>query len=122
MIMTTVSDANDANSCTLTAGEDANDVYLGNTISIQDADDSHWESRMIISWTSARVVVVDEILGFTPAVGDVVVIWYSYYPMRAYWEIPRRVPDDPMIIDYRVIPGGGTAGGTRTLDVSGDDP
>ena len=78
MTVTTVSDANDANSCTLTAGEDVNDVYLGNTISIQDADDSHWESRMIISWTSARVVVVDEILGFTPAVGDVVVIWKSY--------------------------------------------
>ena len=122
MITTTVATIGDANTFTLTAGEDANDVYLGNTISIQDADDLHWESRMIISWTSARVVVVDEILGFTPAVGDVVVIWKSYYPMRAYWEIPRRVPDDPLIIDYRVIPGGGTAGGTRTLDPTGDDP
>ena len=122
MITTTVSDANDANSCTLTAGEDANDIYLGNTISIQDADDSHWESRMIISWTSARVVVVDEYFSFTPAVGDVVVIWYSYYPMRAYWEIPWHEPDDPIIIDYRVVPAGGSTGGTRTLDVTGDDP
>jgi len=122
MITTTVSDANDANSCTLTAGEDANDVYLGNTISIQDADDSHWESRMIISWTSARVVVVDEYFSFTPAVGDVVVIWYSYYPMRAYWEIPWHEPDDPIIIDYRVVPAGGSAGGTRTLDQTSDDP
>lgn len=119
-VTTTVSDANDANSFTLTAGLDANDVYLGNTISIQDADDSHWESRMIISWTSARVVVVDEILGFTPAVGDVVVIWYSYYPMRAYWEIPKREPEDPVIIDYRVPMG--TPGGTRTLDQTSDDP
>ena len=122
MITTTVSDANDANSLTLTAGEDANDIYLGNTISIQDADDSHWESRMIISWTSARVVVVDEDFTFTPAVSDVAVIWYSYYPMRAYWEIPKRVPENPIIIDYRVVPAGGSTGGTRTLDVSGDDP
>ena len=122
MIVTTVSDANDANSLTLTAGDATADSYLGNTISIQDADDGHWESRMIISWTSARVVVVDEILGFTPAVGDVVVIWYSYYPMWAYWEIPKRIPEDPIIIDYRVVPAGGSTGGTRTLDATSDDP
>ena len=115
---TTVATIGDANSFTLTAGEDANDAFWGNTILVQDADDSHWESRMIISWTSARVVIVDEDFTFTPAVGDVAVIWTFYLSPYIYDGLPKRISPDPVVIDFSVPSGGGTT----TLDVFGTDP
>jgi len=122
VIDTTVSDANDANSFTLTAGDATDDAYWGNIIYVQDADDNHWESRMIIEWTSSRVVLVDEYFTFTPAVSDRVVIWAFYVPPYIYNNLPYRDEPETIDVDYRVVPAGGSTGGTRTLDPTGDDP
>jgi len=82
---TTVAGPNDANNFTITAGIDANDVYEGMMISVQDAGDSHWETRMIDVYQVGRDVTVDYPFSFTPAAGDLVYIWnIMYYPLDAF--------------------------------------
>jgi hypothetical protein len=78
VVTTTVSDANDANSFTLTAGKASTDAYYGHVIMVEDADDSNRELRCITYWSSGRVVEVDFPFSFTPAVGDNVYIWTGY--------------------------------------------
>jgi len=91
------------------------------TIYIQDATDSHWESRMIYDWTAARVVEVDVPFGFTPAVADVVILWgMGYFPIDVYDNQPTTPP--PTVITIDRTAGGGGGGGTVTLNAEGDDP
>ena len=121
MITTTVSDANDANSFTLTAGVAVADAYNGVIISIQDADDGHWEPRMVYDWTAAKVVIVDIPLGFTPAAGDVVVLWnVGYFPIDVYDNQLVAPPPGVITVDRTAGVTGG--GGTPTFDVFDNDP
>lgn len=120
-LSTTVDTPNDANAFTLAAGLDVNDCYIGMTIDVQDANDSHWESRLIIDWEEDLTVEVDEPFGFTPAGGDIVIIWGpAYFPMDVWDSLPIPQPMPvPIVIDNRV--GIGT-GGTVTLNVEDEDP
>jgi len=122
--ITDVATGDDANSFTLTAGRAVADAYNGMIISVQDADDSLWESRMVYDWTALRVVTVDIPLGFTPAANDIVVIWnVSYFPGDVYDNMPDPPTSETILIDFSSSAGGaGGGGGTTTLNVEGDDP
>jgi hypothetical protein len=122
---TTVSAANDANSFTLTAGEDVNNAYLYHVVMVEDADDSHSELRYITEWNSTRVLVVDEPFSFTPANGDNVWIMGVDYGGFLY-DITNRLWRMQTPVFYYPAPssGGasGGAGGTSYYDAGGDDP
>ncbi len=121
--VTTVSDANDANSFTVTAGAAVEDAYEGMVIIVQDAGDSHFEARAVKTWTSGRVVVVDEKYAFTPAVSDNVWIVNVAYPgfIGKIWDIIQRIPRVVNVYDFSG--SGGTQGrGTIMIDAMGDDP
>ncbi len=123
-LTTTVASPNDANNFTLTAGVAVADAYNGMTVYIQDADDSHWESRLVIDWTAARVMDVDEPFGFTPAAGDVVYLWgQAYFPMDIWDSLPIPLPK-PVVstIDTRAAGSSGVVGGTKTFDWERTDP
>jgi len=121
---TTVSVADDANSFTLADGNDVNDFYVGMTIYVQDATTGDWASKLVRDWATGGVVTVDTPLAFIPEVGDVVVIWgLSHFPIEVLNEIYLPRDTKTTTVDDRVAVGaGGTTGGTRTLDVEGDDP
>jgi len=123
-LSTTVASATDANTFVLTAGVDVNDAYCGMTIYLKDATDSHWESSLIIDWEVGRTVTVDTDFTFTPAAADPAYIWgQPYFPLDIYDSLPLPPESDVITVDNRAAVGsGGTTGGTRTLDVEGDDP
>lgn len=83
-LYTTVAGPNDANNFTLTAGIDANDVYEGMMIAVEDAGDSHWEVRMIYDYEVGRDVRVDIPFHFSPAAADKVYIWCVWFPRDVY--------------------------------------
>lgn len=121
-VSTTVSDANDANSFTLTAGAAVEDAYEGMVIVVQDAGDSHYEARAVKEWSSGRVVVVDEKYAFTPAVSDNVWIVNVSYPgfIGKIWDIIRRLP---RVVNVYDTTGTTTRGrGSILIDPFGDDP
>jgi len=122
---TTVSDANDANSFTLTAGIDVNDAHDYDIIMVTDADDGHSEIRWIWYWASSRVVIVDRPFGFTPAVGDVVHIMGTGYGGWLVDILIRSSQNPETVYDFRPPTlGGGTGGtgGTGRLNVDDEDP
>ena len=117
--VTTVATEDDTDSFTLTAGKAVADCYNGMVISVQDAGDSLWESRLISDWTAAKVVTADEPFGFTPASGDVVAVWnISYVPPYVFGYLP---PTSTTTLDFRSS-AGAAGGGTTTLNAEGDDP
>ncbi len=120
LVSTDVKTADDVNSFTLTAGVATADAYNGMNIAIQDADDSHYETRRIKDWTAARVVTVDSDFSFTPAESDVVYIWGISYGglLDAIYE---RISVPVYHIDTTGTSSRG-AGGTTFYDASGDDP
>ena len=126
IVTTTVSDANDANSFTLTAGIDVNDAFWLNVIMVEDATDGHKEIRYIEDWLSTRVLVVDETLGFTPDAGDNVWILSGGYGGYLYDILYRlKLSSIPVYHYNNTTDGsGGTsgAGGTTYFDSSGTDP
>jgi hypothetical protein len=102
VLQTTVASPNDVNNFTITAGLDANDVYEGSLISVQDAGDSHWETRLIIQYEVGRDVTVDQDFGFTPAGSDEVVIWNNaYFPASVSEALPADPPMEFIYIDDR---------------------
>ncbi len=123
-ITTTVASATDPNTFVLTAGLAVADVYNGMTIYLKDLTDNHWESRLIVDWAANRTVDVDSNFGFTPAATDLAYIWGpTYFPVGVYDGLPLPPTGDTITIDNRAAVGaGGTTGGTRTLDIEGDDP
>jgi hypothetical protein len=101
-LQTTVASPNDVNNFTITAGLDANDVYEGSLISVQDAGDSHWETRLIVQYEVGRDVTVDQDFGFTPAGSDEVVIWNNaYFPASVSEALPADPPMEFIYIDNR---------------------
>lgn len=64
---------------TISAGVQNADAYNDMLISVEDALDSHKETRRIIDWTAARQVTVDTAFSFTPAEDDVVHIMENMY-------------------------------------------
>ena len=121
---TTVAAADDANSFTLTDGNDVNDCYTGMTIYVEDATTGDWASRLIDNWETGKVVTVDSDFAFTPEVGDIVVIWgIAHFPIDVLEEVYVPPDGETIIVDTRAAVGaGGTTGGTRTLDVDDEDP
>jgi len=121
---TTVAAADDANSFTLTDGNDVNDCYTGMTIYVEDATTGDWASRLIDNWEMGKVVTVDSDFAFTPEVGDIVVIWgIAHFPIDVLEEVYVPPDGETIIVDTRAAVGaGGTTGGTRTLDVDDEDP
>jgi len=83
--VTDIDTPNDANTFTLTDGMDANDVYEGCIITIQDVTDSHYESRIITMWNDDFEVEVNLPFGFTPAASDPVWIWSIGYTDILIW-------------------------------------
>ena len=120
---TTVSDANDANSFTLTAGIDVNDALWYNIIMVTDADDSHSEIRYLDEWLSTRVVLVEQPFGFTPAVGDVVHIMGTGYGGYLYqlYDYIRKGSVPTYYIDT-IGSGASNRQGVTHFDQDGDDP
>lgn len=121
-VETDVASPNDSNSFTLTAGATVDDAYDGMVIIVQDAGDSHYEARAVKSWTSARVVVVDEKYAFTPAVSDNVWIVNTAYPgfIGKIWAIVQRLP---RVVNVYDTTGTTTRGrGSILIDPFGDDP
>jgi len=120
---TTVSDANDANSFTLTDGIDVNDAFWFNIIMVTDADDSHSELRYLDEWLSTRVVLVDEPFGFTPAVGDVVHIMGTGYGGLLYriYDFVRKGSVPNYYIDTTTT-GASSRQDVTHFDQTGDDP
>jgi hypothetical protein len=57
----------------------ANAYVPGTLIMVQDADDNHWELRVIKSYTAARVVTLRSPLTFTPAKNDAVKVVPGYW-------------------------------------------
>jgi hypothetical protein len=107
-LTTTVSVEDSTTSFTITAGIAVADALIGMAIMVKDAGDAHWEERTIVSWSAARVVVVDRAFGFTPTVADVVWIKGSAYGrwnaiLRAIGQVHIRDDDTPG-------GGGGTTG------------
>jgi hypothetical protein len=80
-VNTTVNTVTSTTIFTLTDGAVANnDAYNNNVISIQDADDNHWEVRYISDFVGASLqVTLNTALTFTPANGDVVHITENAY-------------------------------------------
>lgn len=126
IVTTTVSDANDANSFTITDGNDTNDAYFGHIIMVEDSDDNHSELRYIEEWNSTRVLMVDEPFSFTPAVGDKVWIMgtgyggYLYDIMNKLWRLQT-----PIYYYSGSGSSGGvseSAGGVTHIDHTGADP
>jgi len=126
IVTTTVADSNDANSFTLTAGLDVNDIYWLNVIMVEDADDSHREIRYIEEWLSTRVLMVDEPFGFTPDVGDNVWIMGTSYGGYLYDILYRvKLSSIPLYhFDNTAGGSGGTSGqgGTTIYGGDGTDP
>lgn len=114
-----VSDTNE--SFTLTDGIAVDDAWNGSIIMIQDADDSHWELRIVEDWTSAKVVTVERPMGFVPAIADVVHVMGTAY-VGDIWDVVRRIPFTTNYIDTITPGGAGTPGTVRRYDASGDDP
>ena len=79
-LTTDVAVSDTTSSFTLTAGIANADAHDRTIISVQDADDAHWETRYITDWTAGRVVEVDEPFSFTPAIADVVIVHRAYVP------------------------------------------
>lgn len=77
-IDTDVATQDSASSFTCTAGVAADNAYIGMIVRVRDADDDHWEDRMITGWTAGRVMTVDKPFSFTPAVNDLVWILSQY--------------------------------------------
>ena len=70
---TTVNVGTSRSTFTLAAGVTNDTAYNFHIISVQDADDSHWEIRVISTYVgSSRMVVLNTPLTFLPANGDVV--------------------------------------------------
>ncbi|MCK5641289.1 MAG: hypothetical protein KAJ19_10845, partial [Gammaproteobacteria bacterium] len=69
-VTTTIGTANTARSFTLTDGVAVNGAFDFHYIIIEDADDNHYEMRLITTYTSAKVVTVDRNFRFTPVNGD----------------------------------------------------
>jgi len=117
LVTTTVASATDANDFVLTAGTDVNDIYEGCTITVLDATDGHYESRLIADWSDgARAVTVDEPLGFTPAAADSVWIWSFYFPRSVFQEFPLPRQTTLLNVDRRTTT---TTISTKTLDPQG---
>uniref|UniRef100_A0A6M3JFF7 Uncharacterized protein n=1 Tax=viral metagenome TaxID=1070528 RepID=A0A6M3JFF7_9ZZZZ len=123
-LSTTVATPNDMNNFILTAGVAVADAYNGMTLYIRDADDSHWESRLIIDWAANRTIDVDEPFGFVPAAADLAYIWgQPYFPMDIWDALPIPLPKpETTVVNLRIPATGGGAGGTKTLDYSNLDP
>jgi hypothetical protein len=67
---------------TFQSGTAATGAFNRNVIAVQDADDSHWEVRRIVSSTlviATTTIVVDTAFTFTPAIGDVLRIMAVSY-------------------------------------------
>jgi hypothetical protein len=77
-IDTDVATQDSASSFTCTAGVAADNAYIGMIVRVRDADDDHWEDRMITGWTAGREMTVDKPFSFTPAVNDLVWILSQY--------------------------------------------
>lgn len=116
---TTVSDANDANSFTVTAGKASTDAYNGNWIMVEDATDSNREMRCITYWSSARVVEVDAPFTFTPDVADNVWIWTGYLG-----DLIEAIERNNSPINVFDLTGSGASAhqGVTVYDASGNDP
>ena len=121
MLDTTVADANDANTFTLTDGIDVNDALDYHLIMVTDADDSHSELRHIWNWTSSKVVIVENPFGFTPAVGDVVHIMGTDYS-GIFDILLRYMKTTTYYEDYTSGSGGTAEPGVTNYDQYGDDP
>jgi len=118
---TTVAEANDANSFTLTAGIDVNDAFDWCTIMVIDADDSHTELRSIVEWEEDRVLIVEQPFGFTPAVGDVVhIMGVNYDGLLEILMAIIQYSDIPTYIFDYTTPS--SSGGGARYDVDWDDP
>jgi hypothetical protein len=126
VVTTTVADANDPNTFTLTAGIDVNDAYAYNVVMVEDADDSHREIRYIADWLSTRVLVVDHPFTFTPAVSDNVWIMGTDYGGYLYQLLFNTQAASAPIYYFHETPASGAtegAGGTTYFyDQSGADP
>lgn len=126
IVDTIVSDANDANSFTITDGNDTNDAYFSHIIMVEDSDGGHSELRYITEWNATRVLLVDEPFSFTPAVGDKVWIMGTGYGGYLY-DIWNKLWRLQSAIYYFSAPTGGSgatggAGGTSYFDATGNDP
>ncbi len=69
-LKTTVATGDTTTSFTLTDGVAVNNAHLHNVITVEDETDGNHETRRIVSYTSGRVVTVDEPFSFTPAPDD----------------------------------------------------
>ena len=117
LVTTTVASATDANDFVLSAGTDVNDIYEGCTITVLDATDGHYESRLIEDWSDgALAVTVDEPLGFTPAAADSVWIWSFYFPRSVFQAFPIPRQTTLLNVDRRATD---VTSGTKTLDPQG---
>jgi len=100
LLTTTVASVTDASNFVLTAGTDVNDIYAGCTMTMLDATDGHYESRMIETWSDgARACKVNIDFGFTPAPADSVWIWAVGYTPLDLYEIIGRMPYSTTVID-----------------------
>lgn len=65
---------------TLGSGVQNDNAFIYMIIAVQDADDSHWESRSISAYTgTTRLVTVSQAFSFTPTTGDAFRIMESSY-------------------------------------------
>jgi hypothetical protein len=123
LLDTTVSDANDANSFTLTAGSTDPNAYRGMILYVQDSNDGSWDAQMITKWTAGRVVYLDKDLAFTPAVADRAIIWGTwYFPIGVYESLPVVPGPQEIEVNARAASSGGSTGGTKTINWMGEDP
>lgn len=126
VVTTTVSDANDANSFTITDGNDTNDAYFEHIIMVEDSDGGHSELRFIKEWNATRVLLVEQPFSFTPAIGDKVWIMGTGYGGWLY-EIWNKLWRLQTPIYYYPAPATGSGatggpGGTSYFDATGNDP
>lgn len=121
LLDTTVSDANDANNFTLTAGSTDPNAYQGMLAYVQDADTGLWDAQLIIKWTAGRVVTTDRNYAFTPAIADRVIIWgLWYFPPGIYESLPFQLPPDYYILYNNLLQISETIKGkSRVLNVEG---
>ena len=95
IVDTNVATAGDANEFTInTEAKDSNDIYNGCIGWVQDANTSHWEPFIVEDYNSARVVILDHTLGFTPAQDDEVrIMGTSFLGFNQWlWDyLPRTI-------------------------------
>jgi len=105
---------------TLTDGIAEDYAYDGYLIGVQDADDSHWELRIIDVWGDDLGVLVDNDFTFTPDTGDLAYIFGWQYLSNIYDRI-QNIGDVTNIIDTTGS-GGAAAQGSTYYNSLGQDP